>query len=87
MDQNKKLLWAHYIREFILGIIGISIFTGLFWYNKFEFTIRIVALWVFIFNGILIGSWMWKSKAKSWEKGIIIFYFIILEFIILRGGR
>ncbi|MBH09799.1 MAG: hypothetical protein CMG74_05465 [Candidatus Marinimicrobia bacterium] len=87
MDQNKKLLLAHYIREFILGLLGLCILAGLFWYNKFEFTIRIIALWVFIFNGILMGYWMWKSNTKSWEKWIVIIYFILLEFIILRGGR
>ena len=55
MDQNQKLLWVHYIKEFILSLIGLAILTELFWYYKFELTIRLLSIWVFIFNGVLMG--------------------------------
>lgn len=87
MDQNQKLLWVHYIKEFILSLIGLAILAGLFWYYKFELTIRLLSIWVFIFNGVLMGFWIWKSNSKSWEKGFIGLYFILVEIIILLGGR
>ena len=87
MDQNQKLLWAHYIKEFILGLTGIAILTALFWYNNFEITIRLLSIWVFIYNGILMAFWIWQSNSKSWEKGIVLSYFTMVEIIILLGGK
>ena len=77
----------YYIKEFILSLIGLAILAGLFWYYKFELTIRLLSIWVFIFNGVLMGFWIWKSNSKSWEKGFIGLYFILVEIIILLGGR
>tara|TARA_B100001123_G_scaffold437476_1_gene569772 strand:+ start:9126 stop:9389 length:264 start_codon:yes stop_codon:yes gene_type:complete len=87
LNQNQKLLWVNYIKEFILSFIGLAILAGLFWYYKFELTIRLLSIWVFIFNGVLMGFWIWKSNSKSWEKGVVVLYFILMEIIILLGGR
>ena len=87
MEQSQKLLWVHYIKEFILSLIGLAVLAVLFWYYKFEFTIRLLSIWIFIFNGVLLGYWVWQSNSKSWEKGIVGLYFILVEIIILLGGR
>ena len=87
MEEQKKQIWVHYIKEFTLILIGIIIFAGLFWYYKFEFNIRLLSIWIFIFNGVLMGYWTWQSNLKPWEKGILGFYFILVEIVILLGGR
>tara|TARA_B100001996_G_scaffold382094_1_gene373028 strand:- start:695 stop:958 length:264 start_codon:yes stop_codon:yes gene_type:complete len=87
MEEQKKQILVHYIKEFTLILIGIIIFAGLFWYYKFEFNIRLLSIWIFIFNGVLMGYWTWQSNLKPWEKGILGFYFILVEIVILLGGR
>ena len=87
MEEQQKQIWAHYIKEFTLILLGILIFAGLFWYYKFEFSIRLLSIWIFIFNGVLMGYWAWQSNLKSWEKGILGFYFILVQIVILLGGR
>ena len=87
MEQDKKSALIHYLEEFVIAIIGIAIFLGLLWYSNFNFSVRILSLWIFLFNGILFTFWLWKSDAKNWEKSIAALYFILVEIIILLGGK
>lgn len=87
MEQDKKSALIHYLQEFVIAIIGIAIFLGLLWYSNFNFSVRILSLWIFLFNGILFTFWLWKSDAKNWEKAIAALYFILVEIIILLGGK
>ena len=87
MEQDKKSALIHYLEEFVIAIIGIAIFLGLLWYSNFNFSVRILSLWIFLFNGILFTFWLWKSDAKNWEKAIASLYFILVEIIILLGGK
>ena len=87
MEQDKKTALIHYLEESVIAIIGIAIFLGLLWYNDFNFSVRILSLWIFLFNGILFTFWLWKSDAKNWEKGVVALYFILVEIIILLGGK
>lgn len=82
MDENKKLLLIHYLTEFILVIIGLSILLILLYVNNFGISLNIISLWVFIFNGVLFTYWLWKDESKIWEKSIIGIYFVIIEIII-----
>ena len=87
MEQDKKSALIHYLQEFVIAIIGIAIFLGLLWYSNFNFSVKILSLWIFLFNGILFTFWLWKSDAKNWEKAIAALYFILVEIIILLGGK
>ncbi len=87
MEQDKKSALIHYLEEFVIAIIGMAIFLGLLWYSNFNFSVRILSLWIFLFNGILFTFWLWKSDAKNWEKAIAALYFILVEIIILLGGK
>ena len=87
MEQDKKSALIHYLEEFVIAIIGIAIFLGLLWYSNFNFSVRILSLWIFLFNGILFTFWLWKSDAKNWEKVVAALYFILVEIIILLGGK
>ena len=87
MEQDKKSALIHYLEEFVIAIIGIAIFLGLLWYSNFNFSVRILSLWIFLFNGILFTFWLWKSDAKNWEKAIAALYFILVDIIILLGGK
>ena len=87
MEQDKKTALIQYLEESIIAIIGIAIFLGLLWYSDFNFSVRILSLWIFLFNGILFTFWLWKSDAKNWEKAIAALYFILVEIIILLGGK
>ena len=87
MEQDKKSALIHYLEEFVIAIIGIAIFLGLLWYSNFNFSVRILSLWIFLFNGILFTFWLWKSDAKNWEKAVAALYFILVEIIILLGGK
>ena len=87
MEQDKKSALIHYLEEFVIAIIGIAIFLGLLWYSNFNFSVRILSLWIFLFNGILFTFWLWKSDAKNWEKTVAALYFILVEIIILLGGK
>ena len=82
MDENKKSLLIHYVTEFILGSIGVGIFVILLYINQFNFSLNIISLWVFIYNGVLFAYWIWKSDAKIWEKSIAGSYLLIIEIII-----
>ena len=64
MDENKRSLLIHYVTEFILGSIGVGIFVILLYMNQFNFSLNIISLWVFIYNGVLFAYWIWKSDAK-----------------------
>ena len=87
MEQDKKTALIHYIEEFVIAIIGIAIFLGLLWYSDFNISVRVLSLWIFLFNGILFTFWLWKSDAKNWEKAVVGLYFILVEIIILLGGK
>ena len=87
MEQDKKSALIHYLQEFVIAIIGIAILLGLLWYSDFNFSVRILSLWIFLFNGILFTFWLWKSDAKNWEKAVAGIYFILVEIIILLGGK
>ena len=87
MDQEKKSIVIYYIKEFLIIFTGIAILIFLLWYHKFSFSIKLLSLWIFIFNAVLFSFWLWVSKNKTWEKIIVGIYFIILEWIILVGGR
>ena len=87
MEQDKKNALIHYLEESVIAIIGIAIFLGLLLYSNFNFSVRILSLWIFLFNGILFTFWLWKSDAKNWEKAIAALYFILVEIIILLGGK
>ena len=87
MEQDKKTALIHYLEEFVIAIIGIAILLGLLWYSDFNFSVRILSLWIFLFNGILFTFWLWKSDAKNWEKAVAALYFILVEIIILLGGK
>ena len=87
LEQDKKTALIHYIEEFVIAIIGIAIFLGLLWYSDFNFSVRILSLWIFLFNGILFTFWLWKSDTKNWEKVVAALYFILVEIIILLGGK
>tara|TARA_B100001996_G_C18637873_1_gene584414 strand:- start:367 stop:636 length:270 start_codon:yes stop_codon:yes gene_type:complete len=82
MDENKRSLLIHYLTEFILGSIGVGIFVILLYMNQFNFSLNIISLWVFIYNGVLFAYWIWKSDAKIWEKSIAGIYLLIIEIII-----
>ena len=87
MEQDKKTVLIHYLEDSVIAIIGIAIFLGLLWYSDFNFSVRILSLWIFLFNGILFTFWLWKSDAKNWEKVVAALYFILVEIIILLGGK
>ena len=87
MEQDKKTALIHYLEESAIAIIGIAIFLGLLWYSDFNFSVRILSLWIFLFNGILFTFWLWNSDAKNWEKVVAALYFILVEIIILLGGK
>ena len=87
MEQDKKTALIHYIEEFVIAIIGIAIFLGLLWYSDFNISVRVLSLWIFLFNGILFTFWLWKSNTKNWEKAVVGLYFILVEIIILLGGK
>ena len=87
MEQDKKTALIHYIEESVIVIIGIAIFLGLLWYSDFNISVRVLSLWIFLFNGILFTFWLWKSNTKNWEKAVVGLYFILVEIIILLGGK
>ena len=87
MEQDKKTALIHYIEESVIAIIGIAIFLGLLWYSDFNISVRVLSLWIFLFNGILFTFWLWKSNTKNWEKSVVGLYFILVEIIILLGGK
>ena len=87
MDKEKKSIIIHYIKEFLILFTGIAILIFLLWYHSFNFSVKLFSLWIFIFNAVLFSFWLWISKSKSWEKVIAGIYFIIMEWIILVGGR
>ena len=87
MEQDKKTALIHYIEESVIAIIGIVIFLGLLWYSDFNISVRVLSLWIFLFNGILFTFWLWKSNTKNWEKAVVGLYFILVEIIILLGGK
>lgn len=87
LEQDKKTALIHYIEESVIAIIGIAIFLGLLWYSDFNISVRVLSLWIFLFNGILFTFWLWKSDAKNWEKAVVGLYFILVEIIILLGGK
>ena len=87
MEQDKKTALIYCLEESVIAIIGIAIFLGLLWYSDFNFSVRILSLWIFLFNGILFTFWLWKSDAKNWEKVVAALYFILVEIIILLGGK
>ena len=87
MEQDKKRVLIHYLEEFVISLIGIIIFLGLLWYVDFNFSLRILSMWIFLFNGILFTFWLWKSDTKNWEKTVAALYFILVEIIILLGGK
>lgn len=82
LDENKKSLLIHYLTEFILGSIGVGVFVILLYLNQFSFSLDIISLWVFLYNGILFTYWIWRSDAKIWEKSIAGGYFLLIEVII-----
>ena len=87
MKQNKKITLIHYLEEFVILLIGLSILLGLLWYSDFNFSVRVLSIWIFLFNGILFTYWLWKGYARNWEKGVAGLYFILVEIIILLGGK
>tara|TARA_Y100001970_G_scaffold70159_2_gene89332 strand:- start:2200 stop:2463 length:264 start_codon:yes stop_codon:yes gene_type:complete len=87
MDQERKSIIIHYIKEFLIFFSGLIILIGLLWYHNFNFSIRLLSLWIFVFNAVLFSFWLWTTKNKTWEKSIVGIYFILLEWIILIGGR
>jgi hypothetical protein len=87
LEQNNKITLIHYIKEFVIAIIGIAILLGLLWYGDFNFGVRVLSIWIFLFNGVLFTFWLWKSDAKNWEKTIAGLYFLLIEIIILLGGK
>ena len=87
MGQDKKTALIHYIEESVIAIIGIAIFLGLLWYSDFNISVRVLSLWIFLFNGILFTFWLWKSNTKNWENAVVGLYFILVEIIILLGGK
>ena len=87
MEQDKKTALIHYIEESVIAIIGIAIFLGLLWYSDFNISVRVLSLWIFLFNGILFTFWLWKSNTKNWEKAVVGLYFILVEIIILLDGK
>ena len=87
LEQDKETALIHYLEESVIAIIGIAIFLGLLWYSDFNFSVRILSLWIFLFNGILFTFWLWKSDTKNWEKTVAALYFILVEIIILLGGK
>ena len=87
MEKDKKIALIHYIEESVIAIIGIAIFLGLLWYSDFNISVRVLSLWIFLFNGILFTFWLWKSNTKNWEKTVVGLYFILVEIIILLGGK
>ena len=87
MEQDKKTALIHYIEESVIAIIGIAIFLGLLWYSDFNISVRVLSLWIFLFNGVLFTFWLWKSNTKNWEKAVVGLYFILVEIIILLDGK
>ena len=87
MEQDKKTALIHYLEESVIAIIGITIFLSLLWYSEFNISVRVLSLWIFLFNGILFTFWIWKSNTKNWEKSVVGLYFILVEIIILLGGK
>ncbi len=87
LKHNKKITLIHYLEEFVILLIGLSILLGLLWYSDFNFSVRVLSIWIFLFNGILFTYWLWKSDARNWEKGVTGLYFILVEIIILLGGK
>ena len=87
MEQDKKTALIHYLEESVIAIIGIAIFLSLLWYGEFNISVRVLSLWIFLFNGILFTFWLWKSNTKNWEKSVVGLYFILVEIIILLGGK
>ena len=87
LEQDKKTALIHYLEESVIAIIGIAIFLSLLWYSEFNISVRVLSLWIFLFNGILFTFWLWKSNTKNWEKAVVGLYFILVEIIILLGGK
>ena len=87
LEQDKKAALIHYLEECLIAIIGIAIFLGLLWYSDFNISVRVLSLWIFLFNGILFTFWLWKSNTKNWEKVVVGLYFILVEIIILLDGK
>ena len=87
LEQDKKTTLIHYLEESVIVIIGIAIFLGLLWYSDFNISVRVLSLWIFLFNGVLFTFWLWKSNTKNWEKAVVGLYFILVEIIILLGGK
>ena len=87
LEQDKKTALIHYIEESVIAIIGIAIFLGLLWYSDFNISVRVLSLWIFLFNGVLFTFWLWKSNTKNWEKAVVGLYFILVEIIILLDGK
>ena len=65
MDQEKKSIVIYYVKEFLIIFTGIAILIFLLWYHKFSFSIKLLSLWIFIFNAVLFSFWLWVSKNKS----------------------
>jgi len=84
MDETKKSVLIHYFTEFILLLIGIGILLILLWFQNFNLSLRILSLWVLIYNAVLFSFWFWKSKSKIWEKSIALIYFLLIEIIIIN---
>ena len=85
MDETKKSILIHYFTEFILLLIGIGILFILLWFQNFQLSLRILSLWVLIYNAVLFSFWSWKSKSKIWEKSIALMYFLLIEIIIINA--
>ena len=74
MDFEKKEKIVHYITEFSVLFIGITIFV-LFWFKNFELSFNLISISVLLFNITFIFFWLCKSNYKSWEKDFVIVYF------------
>ena len=85
MDSEKKEKIIHYITEFSIAFIGITIFVLLFWFKNFELSFNLISISVLLFNITLIFFRLWKSNYKSWEKGFVVLYFILIELIIIKS--
>ena len=85
MEENKKSVLIYYLTEFIFFMIALGILFSLLWLENFQFSLRLLSLWVLIFNAILFSFWFWKSKAKIWEKSTALVYFLLIEYIIINA--
>ncbi len=85
MENSKKSILLYYLTEFLFFMIGLGILVALLWIENFQFSLRSLSLWVLIFNAILFSFWLWKSKAKIWEKSAALVYFLLIEYIIINA--